>query len=404
MKKGENAGNMPVKNVAVIVPYLHSGGAERMAANLSLELQKKYNVYMIVFTDENITYEYGGTLINIAIPPILEKDTFCRIKNALKRAIRIRKIKKQYHIDCAISHMDGANLVNVLSRRKDKIISVYHSMPSQKMTKSKYNLLMQRLIGKLSDKYVFVSRLAEHDAVHSFEVDKNRTTAIYNFCDVKKQMQQAECEIEDKAAQDFFERHQQVFVNMGRLLRLKGQRHFIKAFAKVKIKYPNSGIMILGEGEEEENLRNQVEALGLEQDVFMPGNVRNPFPYLKRADAFVLSSEHEGLPMVLIEAASCGCPIISTDMPSGAREVLAPDTDILHVATEKEYGKYGILVPVCNEEAEGMTAEEQTLADAMIEILENRELRDMYIAKSAECAKRFSAETVMQQWIELIGG
>ena len=391
-----------MKNVAVMVPYLNSGGAERMAANLSLELEKKYHVYMIVFTDENITYEYGGELLNVQIPPISENDMRRRICNTLKRARIVRKMKKKYRIDCTISNMEGANLVNILSG--GKAISVYHSMPSQKMARSKYNLFMQKFISKFSDKYVFVSKLAEHDAVHSFEVDKNRTAAIYNFCDVKKQMQQAECELEDQAAQNFFAHHEQVFVNMGRLLKLKGQRHFIKAFAEVKNKYPNSGIMILGEGEEEENLKKLAKTLGLEQDVFMPGNVKNPFPYLKRANAFVLSSEHEGLPMVLIEAASCGCPVISTDMPSGAREVLAPDTDILYVATEKEYGKYGILVPVCKEESEYLTAEEQILADAMVEILENHELRETYIAKSQECVDRFSAENVVNQWIELMEG
>ncbi|MDP9440173.1 MAG: glycosyltransferase, partial [Actinomycetota bacterium] len=68
-------------------------------------------------------------------------------------------------------------------------------------------------------------------------------------------------------------------------------------------------------------------------DVLMPGFVENPYSYMRRSSVLVLSSAWEGLPSVLIEALACGCPVVSTDCPSGPREILAD-------------GRYGTLVPV----------------------------------------------------------
>jgi glycosyltransferase involved in cell wall biosynthesis len=70
----------------------------------------------------------------------------------------------------------------------------------------------------------------------------------------------------------------------------------------------------------------------------LPGHVDNPYAFMSRASAFVLSSIYEGLPTVLIEALACGAPVISTDCPSGPAEIL-------------ENGRFGRLVPVGNEEA-----------------------------------------------------
>ena len=76
-----------------------------------------------------------------------------------------------------------------------------------------------------------------------------------------------------------------------------------------------------------------IKKLGLEEDVSLPGFVMNPYAYMARASLFVLSSRWEGLPTVLIEALCCGTPVVSTDCPSGPREILRG-------------GKYGPLVPV----------------------------------------------------------
>ena len=85
-------------------------------------------------------------------------------------------------------------------------------------------------------------------------------------------------------------------------------------------------------------LKKLARELSIEHDVMMPGVVKNPFPYISRAAVFVLSSRHEGLPAVLIEALALGTPIVSTDCPSGPAEIL-------------EQGKWGRLVPLRDPQA-----------------------------------------------------
>jgi glycosyltransferase involved in cell wall biosynthesis len=106
----------------------------------------------------------------------------------------------------------------------------------------------------------------------------------------------------------------------------------IQAFAQVR-KNRRARLLILGEGEDRSSLETMISHYGLEQDVSMPGFVTNPYPYMAHASVFVLSSRWEGLPTVLVEAMALGTPIVSTDCPSGPREILMD-------------GKYGALVPV----------------------------------------------------------
>jgi glycosyltransferase involved in cell wall biosynthesis len=97
-------------------------------------------------------------------------------------------------------------------------------------------------------------------------------------------------------------------------------------------------LVVLGRGPLRERLSELAAELGVGEAVRMPGVVANPFAYLARASAFVLSSAWEGLPNVLLEALACGCPVVATDCPSGPREILAD-------------GRHGRLVPVADPEA-----------------------------------------------------
>jgi glycosyltransferase involved in cell wall biosynthesis len=98
---------------------------------------------------------------------------------------------------------------------------------------------------------------------------------------------------------------------------------------------------VLGEGEERSQLEALIDREGLACDVSLPGFAPNPFPFMRRAGVFVLSSRHEGLPGALIQAMACGTPVVSTDCPGGPAEIL-------------ENGRWGRLVPVGDTDA--MTA------------------------------------------------
>jgi len=117
--------------------------------------------------------------------------------------------------------------------------------------------------------------------------------------------------------------------------KLKPQKRFdvlLEAFARARAARPLR-LVILGEGPLHRHLERRAAELGVADDVALPGFVANPFAWMARSAVFALSSAWEGLPTVLIEALACGCPVVSTDCPSGPAEILGR-------------GGLGALVPV----------------------------------------------------------
>jgi glycosyltransferase involved in cell wall biosynthesis len=128
-----------------------------------------------------------------------------------------------------------------------------------------------------------------------------------------------------------------VILGVGRLTRQKDFATLIRAFAEVRRQAP-ARLIILGEGEDRSALETLVSQLGLTGDVALPGFRENAMAYMAGSALFVLSSAWEGLPTVLIEALAAGTRVISTDCPSGPREIL-------------QGGRLGTLVPVGDAEA-----------------------------------------------------
>jgi len=128
-----------------------------------------------------------------------------------------------------------------------------------------------------------------------------------------------------------------VLLGVGRLDPQKDFPTLIRAFARVRAVRP-ARLMILGEGRERRRLQEQAESLGVAEDFALPGFVANPSAYMAAAGVFVFSSTYEGLGNALIEAMHAGCPVVSTDCPSGPAEIL-------------EAGRYGPLVPVADDDA-----------------------------------------------------
>ena len=166
--------------------------------------------------------------------------------------------------------------------------------------------------------------------------------------------------------------------------KLKIQKDFatlIKAFARVRSARKARGahparLVILGEGEEREALERLARELGVANDVVMPGFVDNPFAWMSRASVFVLSSAWEGFSNALAEALACGCPVVSTDCPSGPAEILAG-------------GAYGPLVPV---------GDERALADAILAILETPPDPARLRARAAT----FSVDAAADSYLEVL--
>lgn len=166
-----------------------------------------------------------------------------------------------------------------------------------------------------------------------------------------------------------------VILGVGRLEVQKDFPTLLRAFARVRAARPLR-LIVLGEGRKRKELETLAVTLGVAADVALPGFVDNPYAYMARAAVFVLSSAWEGLSNVLIEALACGCPVVSTDCPSGSAEVLAN-------------GRYGPLVPVGDDAA---------LARAIVTMLDTPPDRDLLRARAA-C---FSIERAVEQYLEVL--
>lgn len=388
------------KNIAIIVPKLNGGGAERVASNLSLELSEYYNVSLIVFDGQNQTYPYGGELIDLKLPP--KKNLWGKFRNLITRVRVVRKIKKDHKIVCSISLMDGPNLVNVLSKGKDKVItSVRIFMSESRKSNLRNTRLIMRLIALGSDRIVSLSHAVKKDLINNFKVDENKIAPIYNSCNVERLLalsRENNSEIEKNAALSI--------VTMGRLTNQKGHWHLIRAFKKVLESYPETELFILGEGELLSDLKKLTKDLGIESHVNFPGYIKNPHAFISNCDVFVFPSLFEGLGNVLLEALACGKACVSSDCNAGPREILAPNSIIDKKTHTIEKAEYGILVPVCDggfkQELEPLSTNELCLAEAIVMLLKDKELRESYEQKAIERAQDFDSGKITESWVTVI--
>ena len=166
-----------------------------------------------------------------------------------------------------------------------------------------------------------------------------------------------------------------VVLAAGRLVELKDHATLMRAFAMVAKARP-ARLVIIGEGVERDNLAALARELEVEDLVELPGFQRNPFAWMSKARVFVLSSVYEGSPNVLVQAMACGTPVVSTDCPSGPREIL-------------QDGAWGSLTPVRDHDA---------LAAAILNALDNPIDSSGLIAR----ANDYSADSSISRFMDVI--
>lgn len=390
-----------MKDLAIIISKLNGGGAERSASNISLLLSENYNIHMIVFDGSNIKYPYKGKMHNLNLPPSKNK-----LVTLYKRIQLVRKIKKDNNIVASISFMDGPNLVNVLSRVEDKIYtSVRIRMSSSRPQTGIKGLIgksIMKVIGHKSDKVIALSKGVEEDLVKNYHIKSDKVKVIYNPCD-------GELLLKISNENKIFSNSEKapLVTTMGRLNSQKGQWHLIRAFVEVIKSYPNAKLCILGEGELKVKLEELAKELGISDNVRFMGFIEAPHAFVAKSDVFVFPSLFEGLGNVLLEAMACGVACISADCPSGPREILTGEFNENINLKMIEYAKYGVLVPVCgknnfNSKTE-LSAEEKCLAEAIITLLKDEELRKKYENKSIIRCKDFEPIKIKNEWLKVIG-
>jgi glycosyltransferase involved in cell wall biosynthesis len=178
----------------------------------------------------------------------------------------------------------------------------------------------------MADLVVTTSAGVADDLVSRFGVARNRIRVVHNPVDLDA-IARAAAEPIDPAHDAAWT--QPAIVAAGRLADAKNYPLLIEAMSLLRRRVPVR-LFVLGQGEREAALREEIARLGLQDAVVLCGFQRNPWQYIARADAFVLTSRYEGFGNVLIEAMACGVPVVATDSP-GTREIVRPGVDGLLV-------------------------------------------------------------------------
>lgn len=372
-----------MKRITFFLADFGIGGAEKVSANLIQEMSKRgISIDLVLINQDasyvNVTTQQLGSYLS-EIPGEVSVINL-GAERAVKATLPFAKYLQQYKPWAVISHLHYVNIIAVLSkqiaRTDTRLILVEHNTISAAKSHMRsyqvVKVLMKWLYPKATS-IVAVSQAASRSLEQYLSLESERVRTIYNPVVNHHLFTKADQSIDHTW---FKYNHPPVFLAVGRLTEQKDFPTLIKAFAQLR-KQKNARLLILGEGEQRQELSDLIASLGMTEAVRLDGFASNPYAYMSRATAFVLSSRWEGLPTVLIEAMACGCPVISTDCPSGPREIL-------------DSGRYGTLVPV---------GDEYALAQAMLQVLEKPIHREQVVNRAIEIA---SIEKATSEYLTLL--
>lgn len=352
------------------LPSARNGGAERVITTVAQRLGSRgYEVSLLLAESDG--NQFADEFSELTVQGFeVDRLSYC--------VIPLTRYLQQVNPRVVVSTVYLSNilvaLAHFISRSDARLVLRIANTPSIHLaSRSPRHVLGRNLLPfayNQADAIIAISQGVRNDIINSFSADEKKISVIYNPVDIDSIDQQ----VDVHSSHTWFDEKNNidVIVGMGRLTTQKDFWTLLRAFATVRERRPNTRLAIFGEGEQEQKLVELSEALGISDHIQFFGYVNNPFRYLARADLFVLSSAWEGFGNVLTEALACGCPIVSTDCPSGPREIL-------------QDGEYGIIVPV---------GDADEMAIAIIQSLDT----DIMIKKLRERAQDFSVETIVDEY------
>ncbi|UOQ76181.1 glycosyltransferase [Hymenobacter sp. 5516J-16] len=340
-----------------------------------------------------------------------------KVSNFFKRVSQLKQLKQRLGTDICISHLEGADYVNLLSKGREKVIlliqgSKSHDRNISGLTGWLRKGVLMPLLYKRADRIVCVSRDIIPEMVEDYGVDRRKLSAINNSFEVESVWEKAQEPL--PAAMQTVYASAPILVTSGRLAIQKNQKPLLSIFAELRKTQP-AKLVFIGDGELRTELVEHARGLGLrvyeawadvpltpDFDVYFVGLQHNPFQYIRPATAFVFPSAWEGFPLALGEAMTCGVPVVSTDCPTGPREMLAPGSATpTHPIRAAEWADYGILMPMLTNAAT-LAADETMWVSTLHTLLADAAKRTQLGEAARLRSNDFTHANTFRRWQKLI--
>lgn len=386
-------------NMAILIPTLSMGGAERVAAFLGNYYHDRGNkVYYFLFANcGRPFFSVKGEIVKThTFFSVFAQNHSENIREMLFAAKKFSRLKKKYEIDVAVSFMEDCNFINICSKGKEKVFVSVRTVLSARPEYSGF-LLDERWIRNLykrADKIIAVSNYVKKDLAKKYRISAGKIAAIPNVS------------IRREAAQEKtfpWEYGDRAIVCVGRFDPVKQHERLIRAFSYTYEKLPDARLVLVGDGKQKSYLKSICKKMGLENGVVFAGASGDVGYFFQHARAFAMSSRVEGFPNVMVEAMAYGVPVVTTDSPGGCGEIVGKKRN----STGIQYCEYGVLTPHIDGEAPEqieLVREEKLLGEALLGLLEDDSLYRKYSCKARRRTKDFSEDKIMAMWDEVLFG
>jgi glycosyltransferase involved in cell wall biosynthesis len=344
------------RHLALFLPSLAGGGAERITLFLAEELvRREIRVDLVLARRSG---EYASR-----IPEGVDVHDL-GTGNALRSVPSLANYLRRHRPEALLSALHNANLAALWARKLARSpvrigISIRNHISSEhanaRTWKGRAILPLARACYPGADVIACVSEGIADDLARVLGVARDRVHAIHNPAvprDLDERVR------EEPAHPWLATAGPPVVLGVGRLIPQKDFPTLLHAFRLLRGRRP-ARLVILGEGPERSALEALARELGIEKDVSLPGFLDNPYAAMARASVFALSSRWEGFGNVVVEALAAGTPVVSTDCPSGPSEILAG-------------GRFGALVPPGDPDALAAALEQSLDAPPPPDVLRGR--------------------------------
>ncbi|MGW8121954.1 glycosyltransferase [Roseivirga echinicomitans] len=351
------------------------GGADRVTLNLLKSFDREK------FDCELLLNRKAGVFFD-EIPESIKVHEANSL-NVLTMTFSIVKLIKKFEYDYVFSTSGGTNVPVVLA----KIFSGGNNIKtviSERVNiiradkdgiKQKTLRFLKGLTYRKADIVTAVSQELAEDIHRVFGVSRNRLQIVNNPIIDRTFIEERISPLVDIR----FDKSKPSILTAVRLIPTKNVALLINAFYDIRDK-TKANLYILGTGSEEDKLRSQSKALGLENRVVFLGFDKNPFKWMVNADVFVLPSNNEGMPGVLIQALACGTACISTNSKTGPKELI-------------QDGINGFLVDVKDREG---------LAEKILEVLINEEVKSKFRVNALKGLERFEEQNALDSYFKIL--